>query len=55
MLANDFEVGKKFKNKEVGFILKVVEMEDGCKYFEEQEWGDIYDYVDEDLYKEIED
>lgn len=39
MIAKDFEVGKKFKNKEVGFILEVVERKDGYKYFREQEWG----------------
>lgn len=53
MLAKDYGLGKKFKNKETGFIIEVVELEDECKYFQEQKWGDIYDYVDEDLYEEL--
>lgn len=54
MRALYYEIGKKFKNKELGFILEVVELEDCNLYFENTDNGDIYSDVDEDLYIEIE-
>lgn len=51
MVANNFETGKKFKNKETGDIVEVVEMEDGDKLFE-SEFG-RWNYLDEDLFIEL--
>ncbi len=52
MVANEFKLGTRFRHKENGFILEVVEC-DGEKVFEHQTNGDIFDWVDEDLYKEL--
>ncbi|MGU8921269.1 hypothetical protein ACV3UV_11225 [Clostridium perfringens] len=52
MIASNFKVGTRFKNKATGRIIVVIE-EDNKKYFEEEIWGDLYDYVDEDLYEEL--
>lgn len=53
MRASSFKVGKQFKNKELGFILEVVELEDSELYFENTSNGDLYLYVEDDLYTEI--
>lgn len=52
MYAKDFPIGTLFKNKETGRIIEVIE--DKCTgqiWFEDVEYGDLYLYVDEDLYK----
>lgn len=51
MVANNFETGKKFKNKEIGDVVEVVEMEDGAKLFEGK-FG-RWNYLDEDLFIEL--
>lgn len=51
MQANDFESGKKFKNKESGDIIEVVEFDNGVKVFE-SEYG-RWLTLDEDLFEEL--
>lgn len=54
MYAKDFPIGTLFKNKGTGRVIKVIE--DKCDeqiWFEDIEYGDLYLYVEEDLYKEI--
>lgn len=54
MVAKDFPIGTRFKNKETGRIIEVIEDKcDGQIWFEDVEWGDLYLDVEEDLYKEI--
>ena len=52
MLAIDFNVGKKLINKETKRIVEIQEI-DGNKLWVELEWGDIFDWVDENLYDEL--
>lgn len=54
MNARDFSKGTLFKNKETGRIIEVIEDKcDESMWFEDIEYGDLYLYVDEDLYEEI--
>lgn len=54
MVAKDFPLGTLFKNKETGRIIEVIEDKcDGQMWFEDVKYGDLYDFVDEELYKEI--
>lgn len=48
MYAKDIKIGKEFININTDEILTVIE-EDGVKYFE-LECGDLFNWVDEDLY-----
>lgn len=52
MIAGNFKIGTRFKNKETGHVISVIE-EEGNKYFEDEVWGDLFDFVDEDLYDEL--
>lgn len=52
MYARDCYLGTKLQHRELGFVL-VVEDIDGERLWVEQENGDIYDWVDEDLYREV--
>lgn len=49
MDARDFNIGKRIKNIETDDILEVIEL-NGEKVWECEKWGDIYGWVDEDLY-----
>lgn len=51
MQANDFKDGKKFKNKESGDIVEVVELENNIKMFE-SDYGRWFT-LDKDLFDEI--
>ncbi|HAT4302193.1 TPA: hypothetical protein I9089_002298 [Clostridium perfringens] len=51
MIASNFKIGTRFKNKETGHVISVIE--EGNKYFEDEVWGDLFDFVDEDLYDEL--
>lgn len=52
MDAKNYEIGKKIKNKETNNILKL-EIINNEKMWVDTKWGDTFDWVDEDLYKEI--
>ncbi len=52
MRADNYKIGKRIKHKETNAILEVIEL-NGKKVWEETKWGDIYNYVDEDLYIEL--
>lgn len=52
MLAKCYSIGCKFKNIETGHVIKVIEIR-GIKYFEDMSYGDLFLYVNEDLYEEI--
>lgn len=52
MLAKDYPIGFKFKNIETNHIICVIEI-NNIKYFEDMTYGDLFLYVDEDLYREI--
>lgn len=52
MLSSECKVGKRLRHKELNTILEVEEI-DGVKLFVEQKWGDAFDYVDEDLYYDL--
>ena len=52
MLASDYRLGKRIRHKEFKTILEVQEI-DGEKYWVHLEYGDTFDYVDEDLYDDL--
>lgn len=53
MLANECSLGQRFKNIQLDRIFEVIQYEDGEYYFEDTTNGDLYDFIEEDLYKEI--
>lgn len=56
MYARDFKVGTRFKHNRTGRVLKVIVYDGGLgeeKLFEDEEWGDLWSYVDEDMYTEL--
>lgn len=52
MLASECRIGKRLRHKELNTIIEVKEI-DGSKVWEETQWGDIFDWVDEDLYDDL--
>ncbi len=52
MRASECRIGKKLRHKELKTIIEVKEI-DGSKVWEDTQWGDIFDWVDEDLYDEL--
>lgn len=52
MRASECRIGKKLRHKELKTIIEVKEI-DGSKVWEDTQWGDIFDWVDEDLYDDL--
>lgn len=52
MKASECRIGKRLRHKELKTIVEVKEI-NGQKVWEETEWGDIFDFVDEDLYDDL--
>lgn len=52
MLAKECCLGKRLKHKKCKDILEVQEIE-GVKIWVNLEWGDTFDYIDEDLYDDL--
>lgn len=52
MRASECRMGKKLRHKELKSIIEVQEIE-WKKVWVELEWGDIFDWVDDDLYDDL--
>lgn len=52
MLASSCRLGKRLRHKQFKNILEVQEI-DGVKLWVDLKWGDTFDWVDEDLYNDL--
>lgn len=52
MLAKNCKLGKRLKHKETNAIFEVQEI-DGEKVWVDIKWGDIFEFLDEDLFWDL--